>query len=74
MLEGMEPSSKKRSCKAKFILNGLEKKDAEILETAYANIAFVPEDLSEQLSKRGVSIGPHSIRRHRDKKCTCYRI
>lgn len=74
MLEGLKPTVRKIDCKARTLLESLDKADAVILQAAYDNPDFSPEDISNQLADLGLRIGPHPIRRHRVKKCHCDKI
>ena len=72
MLENLEPPKKNFTCRIKTVMSGLEPKDAKILEAAVADsISWPANTLSRALKERGLQIGQESIRRHRDKTCSC---
>jgi hypothetical protein len=71
MLEGLQPPKKVPSCKVKTVLESLEAKDKEILKAALLDSDWKHITLSQELSKRGVFISEHPIRRHRIGNCSC---
>lgn len=74
MLEGLQPPVRHFSCRVKTVIDGLEDKDAKILEQAIASPDWASKTLSNELKKRGLLLSDNSITNHRKKACACFRI
>jgi hypothetical protein len=73
MLEGMEPHTKKQSCKVRTVLESLEAKDKEILIKALADVQWTATALARELTSRGIAISEKPIMAHKRKGCSCAR-
>lgn len=72
MLENLTPPARVLPCKVRAILQSLDTSDREILTGALANReAWKDHVLSEELGKRGLSVSPGSIKKHRHGQCSC---
>jgi hypothetical protein len=72
MLENLTPPVSVLPCKVRTILGNLESTDRDILISALNDrLAWKDYVLSEQLTQRGVSVSPNSIRKHRRLQCSC---
>jgi hypothetical protein len=71
MLEGLQPPKKIPSCKVRTVLESLEPKDREILKAALVDPEWHHITLSQELTKRGIFISEHPMRRHRIGSCSC---
>jgi hypothetical protein len=74
MLENLEPPVKVLPCRVRTTLEGLDPKDAKILDSAIANPAWTPHSLSIALSQRGLSISDRSIKKHQIQQCSCKQL
>lgn len=74
MLEGLKPSYKKRECSVTILLSNLEEADAKILSEAIGNLhIWTANALSKALRERGITIADHTITKHRNQVCICYK-
>lgn len=74
MLEGLTPPVRRNGkCKAQRLLESLDVKDAELLQSFLDDPAWVAETLSRSLRERGVMLGAKTIREHREARCFCER-
>jgi hypothetical protein len=71
MLEGMTPPAKKPNCRVKAVAQGLDPKDAKILHEAVISSEWTILGLSNELKKRGITIGEKPITAHRKGLCGC---
>ena len=71
MLEGMTPPAKKPDCRVKAVAEGLDPKDAKILYEAVMSSEWTILGLSNELKKRGITIGEKPITAHRKGLCGC---
>jgi len=74
MLEDLNIPGKVFSCRVKSIKNDLSDADAKILEEAVMNPSWQLTVLSRELKKRNINISDNSMRRHRLKACSCWKI
>lgn len=74
MLDGLQPPVRQFSCRVKTVVQGLESKDAKILEQAIASPDWGSKTLSNELKKRGLLLSDNSITNHRKKSCACFRV
>jgi len=74
MLEGLEPTSRKYSCKTNTIIQSLNEADKKILLNALDNPEWTNTALTVALNNRGIKISRYSIDSHRNKVCSCWRI
>jgi hypothetical protein len=74
MLENLEPPVKVLPCRVRATLEGLDPKDARILESAIADPAWTPYSLSVALSQRGLSISDRTIKKHQIQQCSCKQL
>lgn len=74
MLEGLTPNKKQQNCALHKLIETLDKTDRDILEQAVANVAlWTSNSLSNALRDRGIVIADHTITKHRNKVCVCYK-
>lgn len=74
MLEGLTPNKKQKPCALERLMTTLDKADRDILEQAVANVAlWTSNSLSNALRDRGIVIADHTITKHRNKVCVCYK-
>jgi hypothetical protein len=74
MLEGLEPAKPTFTCKVATLYSELDKKDAEILKAAIADVRKWPaKSLQKALKERGVSLADTVISKHRTQLCRCYK-
>ena len=71
MLEGLAPPPKKPDCKVTAVAEGLEPKDSKILYEAVMNPEWTISGLSNELKKRGITIGEKPLTAHRKGLCGC---
>lgn len=74
MLEDLELPKKVWPCRVRTVALGLSEKDAEILEKVVTNVEWPLRTLSNQLKKRGIEISDNSLKNHREKRCSCWKI
>jgi hypothetical protein len=72
MLENLEPPKPIINCKVAFVIESLDKKDADILLKAIADRdKWSALALSTALMQRGLKLSDSTIQRHRNKQCQC---
>jgi hypothetical protein len=71
MLEGLEPTARKSSCKVRTILESLDSKDQSILVDALANEDWTAASLARELTARGIAVSEKPIMNHKRKRCSC---
>ena len=74
MLDDLKLPQRVGTCKVRTIKQLLDVKDAEILEASVMDVRWPLTVLSRELGKRNISISDNSMRRHRLKECTCWKI
>lgn len=74
MLEDLSVPVKQIPCRIRTLKEELSPKDAEILEAAVMNPEWGLKTLSNELAKRGAKASDSSIKRHREKACSCWKI
>ena len=74
MLDDLQLPKKVGTCKVRSIKALLSDKDAAILENSVMDENWPLTVLSRELNKRNISISDNSLRRHRLKGCTCWKI
>lgn len=74
MLENLSMPNKVGACKVRTIKSGLSDVDAKILEDAVMNPNWELVALSKELKKKDILVSDNSLRRHRTKVCSCWRI
>lgn len=74
MLDDLKPPKKVGSCKVRTIKQLLNDKDATIFEASVMDEGWPLTVLSRELNKRNISISDNSLRRHRLKGCSCWKI
>lgn len=72
MLENLTPVKIPRTCKIRTLKEGLDPKDAELLET-YVNdsVTWTPHKLAVALASKGLKVDHRQIAQHRDRMCSC---
>lgn len=74
MLEDLTPPRKVWSCKVKTVIDGLDSTDKKILSEAVMNPDWKMQALERALAEKGILLGSNSIRSHRQKTCSCFRL
>lgn len=75
MLEDLSlPVNKPGSCKVRTVKSDLSDVDAKILEDAVMNPDWPTLVLSRELKSRSIEISDNTLRRHRLKACSCWKI
>lgn len=73
MLEDLTLPVRQTSCRIRTVKSELSDKDAAILETAVMNPVWPCKTLENELSNKGVTVSEKSIKRHREKRCSCWK-
>ena len=74
MLEGLKPPKSDKPCAVVSLANAMSETDREILIEAVSNVAsWTASSLSKALRERGIVIADHTITKHRNRTCVCYR-
>ena len=74
MLEGLEPKKRHTACAVRKLMDTLGDKDSQILTDAVADVAtWTSNSLSWALRQRGIIVADHTITKHRNRICVCYR-
>jgi len=63
----------KHVCGVTKAIEQMDKKDAADLEAAVADQTIMATSISRVLARRGITVKPDAIRRHRKKDCACVR-
>jgi len=74
MLENLVIPAKKLPCRAATVASSLGDKDGKILMDAVMNPEWPISTLETSLRKLGVSLSDKSIKRHRTKACSCWKL
>lgn len=74
MLEDLNIPQKPVPCKVRSISETIDQKDKEILLNAVMNPDWPMTTLARELLKRDIQVSEQSIRRHRTKVCSCWKI
>ena len=74
MLEDLSIPTKKFPCKVRTVKAGLSEKDAQILESAVMNHEWPCRTLENALSNKGIAVSEKTIKQHREKRCSCWKI
>lgn len=74
MLENLSMPNRVTTCRVRTVKSGLSDADAKILEEAIMNPAWQLAALSRELKKKDIVISDNSMRRHRLKVCSCWKI
>ena len=72
LLDDLTPPKKVWPCAVRTLLLTLDKKDADILSAAVMNPEWKFKTLEHSLSERGVVLKQETIKRHREKFCSCW--
>lgn len=71
LLDGITPPEPIRSCKVRTLLESLSDADQKILVEAMASESWTHMALASQLKNRGLDMTPETLRKHRQKRCSC---
>lgn len=74
MLEDLKPPQKVWPCKVRTISERLEPADQTILLDAVMNPEWKFQTLEQALAAKGIALGGASIKAHRYKTCSCFRV
>jgi hypothetical protein len=74
VLEDLELPKKLWSCRVRTVKTDMSDKDSQILESAVMNLEWPVRTLSHELKKRGIELSDSSIKNHREKRCSCWKI
>ena len=74
MLEGLKPPKSEKPCAVISLANAMSETDRDILLDAVTDTkAWTSNSLSKALRERGIVIADHTITKHRNHTCCCYR-
>ena len=74
MLEGLKPPKSDKPCAVISLANAMSETDRDILLDAVADTqAWTSNALSKALRERGIVIADHTITKHRNHTCVCFR-
>jgi hypothetical protein len=74
MLEGLKPPKSDKPCAVISLANAMSESDREIFLDAVKDVSvWTSNSLSKALRERGVIIADHTITKHRNRTCVCYR-
>lgn len=72
MLEDLKVEIRRNRCRVRELYESLEQKDVKLLRQYVDDeISWTSGALASALGKRGLKIDPKTIKRHRDKICSC---
>lgn len=74
MLEDLKIPVKQTSCRIRTLKNDLSDKDSDLLEKAVMDSEWPCKTLSNELAKKGIKASDISIKNHREKRCSCWKI
>ena len=74
MLEDLTPPKRITACKVRDIAAGLNDKDGQIFKEACESPKWQPFVLSRELRARGIDISDRTIKTHRTKACSCWKV
>lgn len=74
MLEDLNIPQKRVPCKVRTISETMSNQDKDILLNAVMNPEWPMTTLATELLKRDIQLSEQSIRRHRKKACSCWKI
>jgi hypothetical protein len=74
MLEDLKIPVKQTSCRVRTVVSEMSEKDAEILADAVMNPDWPFRTLEVELFRKGVNLSEKAIKRHREKRCSCWKI
>jgi hypothetical protein len=74
MLEDLVIPTKKFPCKVRTVKAVLSEKDALIFESAVMNPEWPCKTLENALSTKGITVSEKTIKQHREKRCSCWKI
>jgi len=74
MLEDLQFPTRTFNCRVRAILNTLDAKDQKILTDAVMNPEWPIGTLEGSLRKLDIVLSASSIKRHRLKNCSCWKV
>jgi hypothetical protein len=74
MLEDLQPPKKVWPCAVRSMVATLSEKDGKILLDAVMNPEWNYAALETALVNRGLKLAANTIKRHRSKGCSCWKI
>jgi hypothetical protein len=74
LLSDLELPKRKWPCAVRSVSNSLEAEDKEILLAAVMNPEWQYSSLERALAEKGVTLSQNTIKRHRLKGCSCWKI
>ena len=74
MLEDLTIPNKPQSCRIRTLHATLTEPNKTIFIEAIENPDWPMTTLANELRKRGIDVSDNSIRRHRKKTCSCWKI
>lgn len=74
MLEDLKIPVKLTTCRVKTLADEIAEKDAVILEAAVMNPEWPCKTLQNELLKRNIKLSDTTIKQHREKRCSCWKI
>lgn len=74
MLEGLKKEiSPYHSCRVQMFMDSLEAADQKLLQGYLDDPEFGAISLSSALARRGLTLSEKSIRKHKQRICSCFR-
>ena len=74
MLEDLSLPVRQFPCRIRTVKTELSEKDATILESAVMNLEWPCGSLQNALLNRGLVVSEKVIKKHREKRCSCWKI
>lgn len=74
MLEDLKPTKRKYPCRARTIKDQLSLEDRIRFESALRDKSWSAWGLHVALKEKGILITDKSIKRHRERECSCSRL
>jgi hypothetical protein len=74
MLEDLRLPTKVYSCRVKTVCDEMSESDAAILVMAVMYPAWPCKTLQNELLKREIKLSDTTIKHHREKRCSCWKI
>jgi hypothetical protein len=73
MLEDLSLPIRQFPCRIRTAKTELSESDATILESAVMNPEWPCGTLQNQLASKGLAVSEKSIKKHREKRCSCWK-
>lgn len=74
LLDDLTPPTRRWPCAVRAMLETLDKSDADVLAAAVMNPAWKYSALESALFDKGLTLSQGTIKRHREKACSCWKV